>query len=32
MKITKTKPRERESIRAALKPIIEKHIDDYYKA
>jgi len=32
MKIAITKPRERESIRAALKPIIQKHIDDYYKA
>ena len=31
MKITITKPRERESIRAALKPIIQKHIDDYYE-
>jgi len=33
MKITIIKPKERESIRPALKPIIEKHIiDDYYKA
>ena len=32
MKITITKPRERESIKATLKPIIQKHIDGYYKA
>jgi len=32
MKITITKPRERESLRTELKPIIEKHTDDYYKA
>ena len=32
MKITITKPRERESIRTALKSTIQKHIDDFYKA
>jgi len=32
MKIILTKPRERESIREALKPIIQKHLDDYYEA
>lgn len=31
MKITITKPRERESIRATYKPIIQKSIDDYNK-